>query len=112
MKPVVITGASRGIGKATAQKFLDEGWAVIGTSTSGGSTLVHANLHLFQLDLAALLSSRRIKASSFDPGWVKTDMGGMGASRDPSEPARELFEPATSNVDSGYFWHRGRKRTW
>ncbi len=31
MKIVVITGASRGIGLATAKKFLAEGWRVIGT---------------------------------------------------------------------------------
>jgi len=35
MRTIVITGTSRGIGKATARKFLDEGWFVIGTSTSG-----------------------------------------------------------------------------
>jgi NAD(P)-dependent dehydrogenase (short-subunit alcohol dehydrogenase family) len=35
MKTIVITGASRGIGKATAEKFLDEGWKVIGTSIDG-----------------------------------------------------------------------------
>ncbi len=52
MKTVVITGASRGIGKATAQKFLDEGWQVIGTSTSGKSPLISANLQMFRLDLA------------------------------------------------------------
>ena len=31
MKTVIITGASRGIGLATAKKFLHEGWRVIGT---------------------------------------------------------------------------------
>ena len=35
MRTAVITGASRGIGKATAEKFLSEGWRVIGTSTDG-----------------------------------------------------------------------------
>lgn len=31
MKTVIITGVSRGIGLATAKKFLSEGWQVIGT---------------------------------------------------------------------------------
>ena len=35
METVLITGISRGIGFATAKKFLDEGYRVIGTSTSG-----------------------------------------------------------------------------
>lgn len=49
---VLITGASRGIGKATAQKFLDMGDFVIGTSTSGESSLKHDNLVMVQLDLS------------------------------------------------------------
>ena len=35
MKTIVITGASRGIGFATAQKFLRNDWFVIGTATNG-----------------------------------------------------------------------------
>ena len=30
-KSILITGASRGIGKATSQKFLENGWKVYGT---------------------------------------------------------------------------------
>ncbi|KKR31351.1 MAG: Short-chain dehydrogenase/reductase SDR, partial [Candidatus Falkowbacteria bacterium GW2011_GWF2_39_8] len=37
MKNILITGTSRGIGKALAQKFLAEGFFVIGTSTKGVS---------------------------------------------------------------------------
>lgn len=35
MKTVVITGASRGIGAAIAERFKTDGWFVIGTSTKG-----------------------------------------------------------------------------
>lgn len=51
MKTVLITGASKGIGKALAQKYLQEGWKVIGTSTNGKADYSHENLSIFQLDL-------------------------------------------------------------
>ncbi len=52
MNTVVITGASRGIGKATAEHFLLAGWKVIGTSTNG-TGWQHPNLTWFPLDLAS-----------------------------------------------------------
>ena len=218
MKTVLITGVSRGIGKATAEKFLSQGWLVLGTSTTGKSAFKHNALRLFRLNLlepesigqlvrdienlsekidvlinnagasfdrgsslispdilrktlevnlvglidltnlllpsirdgghiinvssgsgsltefsgswapaysiskaalnmftrilASQLKSRKIIVSSLSPGWVRTDMGGPGAPRDPSEPASEIFELAISKVDSGYFWAQGHKRTW
>lgn len=52
MKTIIITGASRGIGLATAQIFLSEGWRVIGTSTSGEVTAInHPNFSAHKLDL-------------------------------------------------------------
>ena len=53
MKNVLITGASRGIGKALAQKFLSEGFFVIGTSTKGvsGPDIDDQNFIMLQLDL-------------------------------------------------------------
>jgi NAD(P)-dependent dehydrogenase (short-subunit alcohol dehydrogenase family) len=219
MKKALITGASRGIGNAAAHRFLEEGWFVIGTSTSGTASiqdqafriyalnlldpesiekfasvmrqseknldllinnagisdnddvsssvsiealrnilevnlvglidlterllpLIHEGGHIINISsglsslvqgdgsyapaygiskaalnkytvtLAHRLSAKGITVSAFDPGWVRTDMGGSGAPRDPSEPALELFELATSKVDSGRFWHRGKKRSW
>jgi NAD(P)-dependent dehydrogenase (short-subunit alcohol dehydrogenase family) len=52
MKTVVITGISRGIGQSLSEKFLAEGYFVIGTSTTGTSTLQHENLITLQLDLS------------------------------------------------------------
>ena len=219
MNRVLITGVSRGIGRATAEKFLREGWSVIGTATSGRSPLEHGALTVHALNLldpksikkfadaivgsknrinvlinnagisvendgpqsvtidslrkilevnlvglidlterllpdmadgghvinmssglgsltegsgtyapaysisktalnkyttilSARLAGRGIIVSSIDPGWVRTDMGGSTAPRDPSEPAEEVFALANSKVESGNFWHRGRKRSW
>ena len=60
MKTVLITGASRGIGRATAEKFLSEGWKVIGTSTSGEVSFDHANLQIFKLDLSSAESIKSV----------------------------------------------------
>ncbi len=59
MKTVLITGISRGIGKALAKKFLDNGDFVVGTSTTGIVNLKHENLRVLQLDLSKPLSIRQ-----------------------------------------------------
>ncbi|MCK5059950.1 MAG: SDR family NAD(P)-dependent oxidoreductase [Candidatus Pacebacteria bacterium] len=53
MKTALITGIDRGIGRALAEKFLAEGYAVIGTSLSGEINLTHQNLSVYQLDLSS-----------------------------------------------------------
>lgn len=68
MKTTLITGISRGIGKALAQKFLDEGHSVIGTSITGIVDFSHNNLTVYQLDLTLSQSietcSKAIKNSN------------------------------------------------
>ncbi len=51
MKIIFITGISRGIGKALAQKFLDEGYRVLGTSLDGELDYSHENLTVLRLDI-------------------------------------------------------------
>ncbi|MCR4327951.1 MAG: SDR family NAD(P)-dependent oxidoreductase [Patescibacteria group bacterium] len=58
MKTVLITGGSRGIGKALVQRFLSEGYFVIGTSTKGVTDITHENLLVVQLDLMSPESIR------------------------------------------------------
>lgn len=51
-KTVFITGVSRGIGKALAEKFLKENYEVIGTSTSSKAEIKNKNLIMLKLDLS------------------------------------------------------------
>ncbi len=52
MKTILITGVSRGIGKAEALQFLSEGHTVIGTSIDGTVDFAHERLTIFPLDLS------------------------------------------------------------
>lgn len=70
MKIVVITGVSRGIGKALAERFLQNGDFVIGTSISGTSSIVHEQLLMLRLDLANPESIVVCTQSILDSGKV------------------------------------------
>jgi NAD(P)-dependent dehydrogenase (short-subunit alcohol dehydrogenase family) len=58
--------------------------------------------------------SSNVKVNSLDPGWVRTDMGGADATRDPSESAREIADLVSISGDgpSGGFFFRGELREW
>lgn len=219
-KTILITGGSRGIGRATAEKFLENGWTVISTSTSGEFDYSHKNLitHKYDqsnsksisdfvswfskegykidvlinnagimldwmdslVDIATLrktaevnlfglveltenilgyvneggliinissglgalgedmgtlaptysitkaglnmytkrLNSRvvseGISVISYEPGWVKTDMGGEQAPREVGEPAKELYDLATMDPkpEGGLFYNGDGVRSW
>lgn len=71
-----------------------------------------AALNMYTRVMARQLESDKIAVSSMDPGWVKTRMGGLGATRNPEEAAEDVYNLAISKVESGQFWLRGKKRSW
>ncbi|HCR52061.1 TPA: SDR family oxidoreductase [Candidatus Kaiserbacteria bacterium] len=69
MRTALITGVSKGIGKAEAQKLLAEGFHVFGTSTTGKIDYAHKNLQIIPLDLK---SSESIAACASAIAKTKT----------------------------------------
>lgn len=59
MKTIVITGASRGIGLAIANKFINEGWKVIGVYLNSSIPIESANLVPIQMDQSSSESIKR-----------------------------------------------------
>ncbi len=73
-----------------------------------------AALNSFTIHLAHELEDTKIKVNSAHPGWVKTDMGGVGASLELEDGAKTTVELATLLEDgpTGAFVHRGKPIPW
>lgn len=68
MKTILITGIGRGIGRALAERFLENDDFVIGTSTSGSTPIEHDRLLTLQLDLSNSESIAACTQSIIDSG--------------------------------------------
>ena len=61
-----------------------------------------------------LLASRRpdITTIAFDPGWVKTEMGGSEATRSPNDVAKNLLWLVNAPAKTGSFYYKKEPRKW
>lgn len=82
----------------------------IGRTSSGGDYIYRSSksaLNMVTRVLANDLAARGITVISFHPGWVRTDMGGPGASISPAESVAGMRRKidAASAADSGSFFN-------
>lgn len=63
---------------------------------------------------AAYLRDKNIAVNSLDPGWVRTDMGGEGATRSTEEGADTIVWLATEApiTETGKFWRDKKEIAW
>lgn len=73
-----------------------------------------AALNSFTIHLAHELKDTKIKVNSAHPGWVKTDMGGDGATMEIEEGGKTSVELATLPEDgpNGGYFHLGKALPW
>lgn len=73
-----------------------------------------AALNALTVLLAQRLRGTGVLVNACDPGWVRTDMGGRGASRRPAEAARGIVWLATLPEDgpTGGFFHERQREPW
>ncbi|AWN75327.1 SDR family NAD(P)-dependent oxidoreductase [Legionella anisa] len=92
---------------------ISSGWGTF--SSNDSASVPHYKMSKSCLNMYTLLLAKRlsgITVSSFDPGWVKTDMGTNNALKLPSETAQEIYDLVQMKKKSGCLWHEGKIRNW
>ena len=90
----------------------------IDDGVSLGYRMSKAALNMYTRSLAYRLKDKNIVVSSLHPGWVDTEMGRSVSTedshpnREPSDAAEDVYHLITTNKETGFFWHFGKKREW
>jgi NAD(P)-dependent dehydrogenase (short-subunit alcohol dehydrogenase family) len=105
-------------GKRRTVVNLSSGLGSISQNESGGWIAYRASkaaLNQLTRTVAAELKREGFVCIAISPGWVKTDMGGAGASLSPDESVAAMLEviDRLKPSDTGRFLdHRGREMPW
>jgi NAD(P)-dependent dehydrogenase (short-subunit alcohol dehydrogenase family) len=67
-------------------------------------------INMYMRTLAAREKDKII--SSVHPGRVQTDLSSFTGDMTPADAAKEIYNFATTNKESGYFWFEGGKLDW
>jgi len=98
--------------------FMSSGLGSVANKTDSYSELYSASkaaLNSLSRSLAASLGSRRVTVLAMAPGWVRTDMGGRGASLSVEESVRGIIDVLESRAATGrhgFVDYRGRDVAW
>ncbi|HRH26318.1 MAG TPA: SDR family NAD(P)-dependent oxidoreductase [Candidatus Paceibacterota bacterium] len=71
-----------------------------------------AALNMYVRTLALRLKEENVTVSAIHPGWVKTDIGGVGAEMAPEEAAEGIYQTSINAPETGNFWFKGEKLPW
>jgi len=98
--------------------FMSSGLGSVANKTDSYSALYSASkaaLNSLSRSLAASLGGRRVTVLAVAPGWVRTDMGGRGASLSVEESVRGIVDVLESRAGTGrhgFVDYRGREVEW
>ncbi len=106
MKKVLITGASRGIGRATAEKFLEAGWQVFGLARNFEKKISHPNFQEIIFDLANISELKSLLKKVTEIDVLVNNAGIMNAERD-SEISVNMIAPIELALSFGAEMQKG-----
>lgn len=98
--------------------FMSSGLGSVADNNHGYSELYSASkatLNSLSRSFAAKLGGRRVTVLAVAPGWVRTDMGGPGATLSVEESVRgivDMLDARAGTMRHGYVDHHGRDLAW